>query len=196
MHGVLVQLPLPEFIEDGEIVNAIAPQKDVDGLHEANLAKLHLNSSAAHMLPCTPLGCYELIRSTGVPIAGSRSVVIGRSRLVGRPMAAMLTNLDSTVTLCHTLTPDLPEVVRQADILVVAAGERGLVRGDWLKPGVCVIDVGITPFSDEQGRPRVAGDVRFAEAWGLASHITPVPGGVGPMTVAMLLANTHAAWLN
>ncbi len=195
VNGILVQLPLPPHISEEAVIETISPAKDADGLHSRNLARLFLNSSQPYLVPCTPLGCLELIRSTGMEIAGKQAVVVGRSRLVGKPMAALLTNHDATVSVCHSKTQQLEEVVRRADILVVATGCRGLIRGHWIKEASCVIDVGISQHC-EGDRKRVSGDVCFEEAVERAGSITPVPGGVGPMTVAMLLQNTHSTWVN
>jgi len=195
-HGILVQLPLPRGLAAEPVLRALDPQKDVDGLGPANVAALWRGE--AGLRPCTPAGCIEMLDRSGVEIEGSRAVVIGRSQLVGKPLAALLLERNATVTMCHSRTRDLPGVCREADILVAAVGHEGMVRGDWIRPGAVVLDVGINRGDDG----RLRGDVAFAEARDVASKITPVPGGVGPMTIAMLLQNTaraaarsaHVAW--
>ncbi|QXM23546.1 bifunctional methylenetetrahydrofolate dehydrogenase/methenyltetrahydrofolate cyclohydrolase FolD [Elioraea tepida] len=187
VDGILVQLPLPRHIRTEAVLDAIDPAKDVDGFHPLNAGLLAIGRPA--LVPCTPKGVMTLLAEAGVPVAGARAVVIGRSNIVGRPMAALLTLADATVTLAHSRTRDLAAECRRAEILVVAAGRPGLVRGDWVAPGACVIDVGINRLADG----RLAGDVAYAEALPHAGWITPVPGGVGPMTIATLLANTLAA---
>jgi methylenetetrahydrofolate dehydrogenase (NADP+)/methenyltetrahydrofolate cyclohydrolase len=187
VHGILVQLPLPRGLDAGLVVRAIDPRKDVDGLTPANVAALW--QGEAGLFPCTPLGCMELLRRSGAPVAGARAVVIGRSQLVGKPLAALLLAAHATVTLAHSRTRDLDAVCREADVLVAAVGRPELVRGSWIKPGAVVIDVGINRLADG----RLVGDVATAEAAERAAAITPVPGGVGPMTIAMLLANTAEA---
>ena len=197
IHGILVQLPLPAHLDPNVVIAAIDPDKDVDGLTVINAGRLA--SGLPALTPCTPLGCLILLRETLGDLAGSNAVVIGRSVLVGRPVAQLLLAANCTVTIAHSRTRDLPAVCRQADILVAAIGRPEMVRGDWIKPGATVIDVGINrvPFRDPvkaaQGRTRVVGDVAFKEALQVASWITPVPGGVGPMTVACLLQNTVTA---
>ncbi len=187
VHGILVQLPLPAPLSAQRVIEAIAPQKDVDGLHPLNQGKLV--AGLPGLRPCTPLGVMHLIGQTGVPLAGAQAVVVGRSSLVGKPVALLLLERHATVTLCHSRTRSLQEEVARAEILVVAAGRPGLVRGEWIRPGSVVIDVGINRTNDG----KLVGDVDFAAASQRAGYITPVPGGVGPMTVAMLLANTLAA---
>ena len=187
VHGILVQLPLPRGLDDAEVVRALDPAKDVDGLNPANVAALW--TGAEGLVPCTPAGCIELLDRYETPIEGSRAVVIGRSQLVGKPLAALLLARNATVTLCHSRTKDLPAVAREADILVAAVGRTEMVRGDWVRPGATVIDVGINRGDDGKLR----GDVAFEEAARVAGKITPVPGGVGPMTIAMLLQNTARA---
>jgi len=186
-HGILLQLPLPPGLDADPILRALDPTKDVDGLGPANVAALWRGEEG--MVPCTPAGCIELLDRSGVAIEGARAVVIGRSQLVGKPLAALLLARNATVTLCHSRTRDLPGLCREADILVAAVGRTDLVRGDWVKPGAAVLDVGINRGADGKLR----GDVAFAEAREVAGKITPVPGGVGPMTIAMLLANTARA---
>jgi methylenetetrahydrofolate dehydrogenase (NADP+)/methenyltetrahydrofolate cyclohydrolase len=188
IDGILVQLPLPKHLSAETVVGAIDPGKDVDGLHPLNQGALF--GGRQGLRPCTPLACMDLLATTGVVPRGKRAVVVGRSVLVGRPVAMLLLESDATVVICHSRTPDLPVHVASADILVVAVGVPGLVRGDWIKPGSVVIDVGINRVDG-----RLVGDVEFAGAAERAGHITPVPGGVGPMTVAMLLRNTYAAYL-
>ena len=186
VHGILVQLPLPAHIDETEIINAIAVKKDVDGFTVANTGRLATGQRA--MVPCTPLGCLMLLRDLLGDLSGLNAVVIGRSNIVGKPMAALLLADSATVTIAHSRTKDLPEVVRRADIVVAAVGRPEMVKGDWLKPGATVIDVGIN--RTEKG---LVGDVDYASAEGVAGAITPVPGGVGPMTIACLLANTLTA---
>ncbi len=191
MHGIIVQLPFDSEhqIDADKVVNALSPAKDVDGLHHVNAGKLAHGQTADAFIPCTPKGCLELIKSTNVPIAGKNAVVLGRSKLVGSPMANLLRINDATVTICHSKTQHLSEICRQADILVVAIGKPRFVQGDWIKPGAVVIDCGINSIV-EDGKNRICGDVDFAAASQVAGFITPVPGGVGPMTVTTLLLNT------
>jgi methylenetetrahydrofolate dehydrogenase (NADP+) / methenyltetrahydrofolate cyclohydrolase len=187
VHGILVQVPLPPHIDSDAIIQAVDPRKDVDGFHPENLGLLL--SGSPRLVACTPLGIMQLLATYEVPLAGARAVVIGRSRTVGRPLAALLTNAHATVTICHSRTRNLAAIAREADILVAAVGKPELVRGDWIRPGAVVIDVGI--HRDEQRG--LLGDVCFAEAAKVAGAITPVPGGVGPMTIATLLQNTVLA---
>jgi len=191
IHGILVQLPLPKGIDPTVVTNAIDPKKDVDGLGEVNAGRLSLG--LAGLIPCTPLGCLLLLRDAVGDLRGQHAVIIGASNLVGKPMAQLLLNDGCTVTIAHIDTRDTPALARQADILVVATGHRELVRGDWIKPGATVIDVGITRVPTENGKTRLVGDVVFEEALRVAGKITPVPGGVGPMTIACLLRNTLTA---
>ena len=184
IHGILVQMPLPPQIDAQRVIEAIDPRKDVDGF--STLSAGELVSGLPGMRPCTPWGCMKLIESTGVSLRGRHAVVIGRSNTVGKPMALMLLQAHATVTVCHSATPDLAHHTRQADVLVVAVGRRGTVTGDMIKPGAIVIDVGIN--RDPEGK--LCGDVDFASAQAVAGWITPVPGGVGPMTITMLLSNT------
>ncbi len=193
VDGILVQLPLPAHLDDKPVIRAIDPGKDVDGLTAANIARLANQEEG--LFPCTPLGCMMLLQDQLGDLSGLDAVVIGRSQLVGRPMAQLLINANATVTIAHSRTKDLPEVVRRADIVVAAVGRPEMVRGDWIKPGATVIDVGINrlpPASGEE-KGRLVGDVDFAEAREVAGAITPVPGGVGPMTIAVLLRNTLVA---
>ncbi|HKR89423.1 MAG TPA: bifunctional methylenetetrahydrofolate dehydrogenase/methenyltetrahydrofolate cyclohydrolase FolD [Phenylobacterium sp.] len=197
IHGILVQLPLPEGLDERCVLAAIDPDKDVDGLHVVNAGRLA--SGLPALTPCTPLGCMIMLRETLGDLSGKRAVVIGRSVLVGKPVAQLLLAADCTVTIAHSRTRDLPDVVREADIVVAAVGRPEMVRGDWIKPGATVIDVGINrvPFRDPvkaaQGKTKVVGDVHFRSAAQVAGAITPVPGGVGLMTVACLLKNTVTA---
>jgi methylenetetrahydrofolate dehydrogenase (NADP+)/methenyltetrahydrofolate cyclohydrolase len=187
VDGILVQLPLPSHLDANAIVEHIRPDKDVDGFHPYNIGRLAVRMPL--LRPCTPYGVMRLLERTGVELRGQHAVVVGASNIVGRPMALELLHAGCTVTVCHSATRDLPGHIARADILVVAVGRPGLVRGEWVKPGAIVIDVGINRLPDG----RLAGDVEFAPAAARASWITPVPGGVGPMTVAMLLANTLQA---
>lgn len=186
-NGILVQLPLPKQIDANTVLKSIDPLKDVDGLHIENIGRLV--SGLPGLAPCTPLGCLALIKSVEKNLAGLHAVVVGRSNLVGRPMTQLLLRENCTVTMCHSRTPQLSHVTRQADILVVAAGKAGLVRADGVKPGAIVIDVGINRTKDGG----IVGDVDFKDVLKVAGHVTPVPGGVGPMTIACLLGNTVAA---
>jgi methylenetetrahydrofolate dehydrogenase (NADP+)/methenyltetrahydrofolate cyclohydrolase len=191
VDGILVQLPLPSGIDARRVIEAIDPRKDVDGLHPVNAGRLMAGSPA--LAPCTPLGCLTLIRSERQDIAGLEAVVVGRSILVGKPVALLLLAESATVTVAHSKTRDLAATCRRADILVAAVGRPGMIRGDWIKPGAIVIDVGINRVPAPQageGRTRLVGDVAYEEAAKVAGAITPVPGGVGPMTIASLLANT------
>jgi methylenetetrahydrofolate dehydrogenase (NADP+)/methenyltetrahydrofolate cyclohydrolase len=187
IHGILVQLPLPDHIDEKAVIDAIAIAKDVDGFHPVNVGKLAIGDDA--LLPCTPAGVIELMKRSGIEIAGKRAVVIGRSNIVGKPAALLLLRENATVTVCHSKTPDLPAVVRQADIVVAAVGVPRLVKADWIKPGAAVIDVGVNRLPDG----KLCGDVDFDAAQEAAGWITPVPGGVGPMTITMLMANTLKA---
>lgn len=184
IDGILVQLPLPKHLEERSVIDAIAPSKDVDGLHPVSAGLL--TSGRKGLRPCTPSGCMELLRRVGCDPSGKRAVVIGRSILVGKPVALMLLEQNATVTVAHSRTADLPAVVREADIVIAAVGRPDMVKGSWLKPGCVVIDVGINRKADG----KLTGDVDFREALEVAAHVTPVPGGVGPMTIAMLLSNT------
>jgi methylenetetrahydrofolate dehydrogenase (NADP+)/methenyltetrahydrofolate cyclohydrolase len=190
VHGILVQLPLPKPIDPDQVTERIDPAKDVDGLHPYNIGRLVLKRPL--LRPCTPYGCMTLLRDTGEDLVGKHAVVIGQSNIVGRPMALELLMARCTVTVCHSATRDLPGIARQADILVAAVGKARFVQGDWIKPGAIVIDVGVNRDADG----KLCGDVDFAAAKERAGWITPVPGGVGPMTIATLLANAlHAAEL-
>jgi methylenetetrahydrofolate dehydrogenase (NADP+)/methenyltetrahydrofolate cyclohydrolase len=191
VHSILVQLPLPKHIDSARVLEAIAPAKDVDGFHEVNLGALMAGRPG--VVPCTPAGVMRLIEHAGVPLAGRQAVVIGRSNIVGKPLAALLLGANCTVTVAHSRTRDLAAECRRADILVAAVGKAQMVRGAWIRPGATVIDVGIVRVPAEDGKTRLVGDVAFAEAVEIAGAITPVPGGVGPMTVACLLRNTVIA---
>ena len=190
VDGILVQLPLPKHIDEAAVIAAIDPDKDVDGFHVVNAGRLAVG--AAGFVPCTPLGCAMLLEDVHGDLSGLDAVVIGRSNIVGKPMAQLLVDRNCTVTIAHSQTRDLKSVVARADIVVAAVGRPEMIRGDWLKPGATVIDVGINRVEDAQGR-RLVGDVAFAEAAAVAGAITPVPGGVGPMTIAVLLRNTLVA---
>lgn len=192
VDGILVQLPLPDHIDDKAVIAAIDPAKDVDGFHIHNAGKLAVGEDA--MVPCTPLGCLMLLKDRLGDLSGKSAVVIGRSNIVGKPMAQLLLAESCTVTIAHSRTADLASVVRGADIVVAAVGRAEMVKGDWIKPGAAVIDVGINRVAgEEEGKTRLVGDVDFNEALGVAAAITPVPGGVGPMTIACLLRNTLVA---
>ncbi len=193
VNGILVQLPLPGHLDEALVINAIDPAKDVDGFHVSNVGLLATGQKA--MVPCTPLGCLMLLRAQHGDLAGLNAVVVGRSNIVGKPMARLLLRESCTVTVAHSRTKDIEAVVRGADIVVAAVGRAQMVTGDWIKPGATVIDVGINrlPPEEEGGKGRLVGDVDFASAVEVAGAITPVPGGVGPMTIACLLANTLTA---
>lgn len=195
VHGILVQLPLPKHMDDLAVIDAIDPAKDVDGFHAINAGRLMTGGkgAAAPMVPCTPLGCLLLLRDHLGDMSGLTAVVVGRSNIVGKPMGQLLLQESCTVTIAHSRTKDLPAVCREADILVAAVGRPEMVRGDWIKPGATVIDVGINRIEAEGGKTRLVGDVATAEAREVAGAITPVPGGIGPMTIACLLANTVTA---
>jgi methylenetetrahydrofolate dehydrogenase (NADP+)/methenyltetrahydrofolate cyclohydrolase len=187
VHGVLVQLPLPAPLSAPRILEALDPAKDVDGLLTQNVGLLWLGRP--HLVPCTPLGVMRLLKEAGTPLAGAKAVVVGRSNLVGRPIAGLLLAADATVTICHSRTRDLPQQVAAADIVIAALGRPESIRGEWIRPGATVIDVGINRLADG----KIVGDVEFAVARHRAGAITPVPGGVGPLTIAMLLSNTAQA---
>jgi methylenetetrahydrofolate dehydrogenase (NADP+)/methenyltetrahydrofolate cyclohydrolase len=191
VHGILVQLPLPAQIDPHKIIGAIDPGKDVDGFHPVNAGRLCAGLPA--LAPCTPIGCVLLAKTVLPSLAGLEAVVIGRSNIVGKPLAQLLLAENATVTVAHSKTHDLPAVCRRADLLFAAVGRPEMVRRDWVKPGAVVIDVGINRVAGADGKPRIVGDVAFAEVVQVAGAITPVPGGVGPMTIACLLANTMRA---
>jgi methylenetetrahydrofolate dehydrogenase (NADP+) / methenyltetrahydrofolate cyclohydrolase len=184
VHGILVQLPLPKHLSSRAVIEAIDPSKDVDGFHYDNVAALVVGDPAFY--PCTPWGVMKMLEHESISVEGRHAVVVGRSNIVGKPMALLLLHANATVTVCHSRTPDLGAITRQGDILVAAVGKAGMIRGDMVKPGAVVIDVGV----NRQPDGKLAGDVDFDAASRIASHITPVPGGVGPMTIAMLLGNT------
>jgi methylenetetrahydrofolate dehydrogenase (NADP+)/methenyltetrahydrofolate cyclohydrolase len=193
VDGILVQLPLPKHIDEQKVIGAISPDKDVDGFHVTNAGRLAVGQPG--FVPCTPLGCLMLLKDRLGSLSGLEAVVIGRSNIVGKPMAQLLLGESCTVTIAHSRTRDLPEVVRRADIVVAAVGRPEMVKGDWIKPGATVIDVGINrlPPAEEGGKGRLVGDVDYASAAEVAGAITPVPGGVGPMTIAVLLRNALVA---
>ena len=191
VNGILVQLPLPKQIDPQAVIEAIAVAKDVDGFHPLNAGLLAVGGTA--MVPCTPLGCLILLKDRLGDLSGQKAVVLGRSNIVGKPMAALLLREHCTVTIAHSRTRDLADECRQADVLVAAVGKAQMVKGDWIKPGATVIDVGINRFPTPDGKGRLVGDVDFASAVEVAGAITPVPGGVGPMTIACLLLNTLTA---
>jgi methylenetetrahydrofolate dehydrogenase (NADP+)/methenyltetrahydrofolate cyclohydrolase len=191
VHGILVQLPLPPHIDPHVVLAAIDPGKDVDGFHPLNAGRLA--TGLPSLVPCTPLGCVILAKTVLPSLAGVPAVIVGRSNIVGKPLVHLLLAENATVTIAHSKTRDLPAVCRGADLLCAAVGRPGLVRGDWIKPGATVIDVGINRVPAEGGKHRIVGDVAYAEATAVAGAITPVPGGVGPMTIACLMANTLRA---
>ncbi len=205
VNGILVQLPLPDHLDEERVLQLISIEKDVDGFSPINIGRLAQKGREPLFVPCTPYGCIYLLKEAGVEISGANAVVLGRSNIVGMPAALLLIGENATVTVCHSRTKNLPDVVRQADIIIAAIGRAEMVRGDWVKPGAAIIDVGINgiPLFNEDGSPlisektgkhrqKLVGDVNFEEAKEVAGFITPVPGGVGPMTIAMLMANTLA----
>jgi methylenetetrahydrofolate dehydrogenase (NADP+)/methenyltetrahydrofolate cyclohydrolase len=192
VDGVLVQLPLPSHLDPQVVLDRIDADKDVDGFHPRNAGLLALGRPGA-LVPCTPAGCMRLLQLAGVDLNGAHAVVVGMSIIVGRPMAQLLLAANATVTMAHSRTKNLPLICREADVLVSAVGKPGLIRGDWIKPRATVIDVGTTRVTQPDGKTRLAGDVAFEEALEVAGAVTPVPGGVGPLTIAMLLANTLEA---
>jgi len=191
VHGILVQLPLPAHIDAQKVINAIEPGKDVDGFHPLNVGRLAIGLPV--MVPCTPMGCIILARTAHRSFTGLDAVVIGRSNVVGRPLVHMLIAESATVTIAHSKTRDLPALCRDKDLMFAAIGQPELVKGDWIKPGATVIDIGINRIVGADGKPRIVGDVAFEEVRAVAGAITPVPGGVGPMTIACLLVNTLRA---
>ncbi len=197
IHGILVQLPLPDHLDETRVTQAISPAKDVDGFHYINIGKLTAGATADAFVPCTPAGCMLMVEEhLGADLSGKTAVVIGRSNIVGKPMAALLLAANATVTVCHSRTPDLPAVAQGADILVAAVGRPNMVKQEWVKPGAVVIDVGINRIEIDDGgekRSKLTGDVDFDGASEVAAAITPVPGGVGPMTITMLMSNTLRA---
>ena len=194
IHGILVQLPLPDHLDEQAITQAVAPSKDVDGFHFINIGKLTAGHTADAFIPCTPAGCMLMIEDElGSDLSGKSAVVIGRSNIVGKPMAALLLQVNATVTITHSRTKDLPQVVAGADIIIAAVGRPNMVKADWVKPGAVIIDVGINRVEkviDGETKMGLTGDVDFDDVAGVAGAVTPVPGGVGPMTITMLMANT------
>lgn len=195
VNGILVQLPLPSHLNEERVLQLVSIEKDVDGFSPMNIGRLAQKGREPLFVPCTPYGCIYLLEKTGVQIEGANAVVLGRSNIVGMPAALLLIGKNATVTVCHSRTRDLPSVIRNADILIAAIGKQEFVRGDWIKPGAAVIDVGINskPDATKKSGYRLVGDVNFEEAKEVAGFITPVPGGVGPMTIAMLMKNTLRA---
>ena len=192
VHGILVQLPLPDGIDEEKVLASISLEKDVDGFHPVNIGRLAMKGRKPLFVPCTPAGCLVLLEEAGAQFKGANAVVLGRSNIVGLPAAMLLLHRDTTLTVCHSRTKDLPAVCREADILIAAVGRAEMVKADWVKPGAYVIDVGINqkPDASRKSGYRLVGDVAFDEVKEVAGAITPVPGGVGPMTIAMLLRNT------
>ncbi|TQD95025.1 hypothetical protein C1H46_019370 [Malus baccata] len=192
VHGILVQLPLPNHINEEKVLSEISIEKDVDGFHPLNIGKLAMKGREPLFLPCTPKGCLELLSRSGISIRGKKAVVVGRSNIVGLPVSLLLLKADATVTVVHSRTPDPESFIREADIVIAAAGQAMMIKGRWIKPGAAVIDVGTNAIDDPSRKSgyRLVGDVDFQEACKVAGWVTPVPGGVGPMTVAMLLKNT------
>ncbi|XP_062002430.1 bifunctional protein FolD 2-like isoform X1 [Rosa rugosa] len=192
VHGILVQLPLPRHINEEKVLSEISIEKDVDGFHPLNIGKLAMKGREPLFLPCTPKGCLELLSRSGISITGKKAVVVGRSNIVGLPVSLLLLKANATVTVVHSNTPDPESIIREADIVIAAAGQAMMIKGSWIKPGAAIIDVGTNAVDDSSRKSgyRLVGDVDFQEACKVAGWITPVPGGVGPMTVAMLLKNT------
>lgn len=188
VHGILVQLPLPKHIDEEKVINSVAADKDVDGFHLTNVGKLA--TGAEGIMPCTPLGSMMMLKHHLGDLSGKKAIVVGRSNIVGKPMAALLLKESCTVTIAHSRTQDLPGECRRADIVIAAVGQPEMIKGDWIKPGATVIDVGINRVEKEDGSTKLVGDVEFSSASKIAGAITPVPGGVGPMTIACLLHNT------
>ncbi len=195
VHGILVQLPLPSGLDEESALNSVALEKDVDGFHPVNIGRLAQKGREPLFIPCTPAGVIHLLKTTLPTLEGKNAVVLGRSNIVGMPVALLLVRENATVTICHSRTQNLPSVTRRANILIAAIGREEMVRGDWIKPGAVVIDVGVNRVEDDTKDRgyRLVGDVAFDEALGVAEAVTPVPGGVGPMTIAMLLRNTLIA---
>ena len=192
VHGILVQLPLPSGLDEESVLKAISIEKDVDGFHPINIGRLAQKGREPLFVPCTPAGCMILLKKAGAKLSGANAVVVGRSNIVGMPAALLLVKEDATVTICHSRTQDLPGVCREADILIAAIGRAQMIKGDWIKPGAYVIDVGTNRVEDPSTKSgyRLVGDVAYEEALEVAGAITPVPGGVGPMTITLLLQNT------
>jgi 5,10-methylene-tetrahydrofolate dehydrogenase/methenyl tetrahydrofolate cyclohydrolase len=195
IHGILVQLPLPKHIDEETVLDAVPLSKDVDGFHPLNIGALAMKGREGDFIPCTPHGCIELLKRSGTELSGASAVVLGRSNIVGMPVALLLVEQNATVTICHSRTKNTPELLRQADIIIAAIGRAHFVKGDWVKPGATIIDVGTNVIDDatRKSGKRLVGDVDFAAVVEVAGAITPVPGGVGPMTIAMLLQNTLRA---
>ncbi|CAI2375791.1 unnamed protein product [Moneuplotes crassus] len=196
IHGILVQLPLPDHIDEDKVLSIISKEKDVDGLHPANVADLVMRGKSPRFVACTPFGCLHLIKTVCPDLSGLRAAVIGRSNIVGLPMFSLLQDANATVTLCHSRTKDIESILKECDIVVAAIGKPQFVKGEWLKPGCIVIDVGIHSIEDKTKKSgtRLVGDVDTASAKTVAKYITPVPGGVGPMTIAMLMNNIVKSW--
>ena len=194
IHGILVQLPLPKHLDEEQVLGAISLEKDVDGFHPLNIGRLAMKGRDPLFVPCTPAGCIQLLDRSGVEIEGAEAVILGRSNIVGLPVAMLLLHRNATVTICHSRTKDLAATCRRADILIAAVGRPNMVKSDWVKPGAAVIDVGINRVEDPAAKRgyRLVGDVDFDDVKEVAGHITPVPGGVGPMTIAMLMLGTLA----
>ena len=194
IHGILVQLPLPKHLDEEQVLGAISLEKDVDGFHPLNIGRLAMKGRDPVFVPCTPAGCIQLLDRSGVEIEGAEAVILGRSNIVGLPVAMLLLHRNATVTICHSRTKDLAATCRRADILIAAVGRPNMVKSDWVKPGAAVIDVGINRVEDPAAKRgyRLVGDVDFDDVKEVAGHITPVPGGVGPMTIAMLMLGTLA----
>lgn len=192
VHGILVQLPLPAGMDEEAVLRKISIEKDVDGFHPLNIGRLAMKGREPLFVPCTPAGCITLLKKAGAELEGAEAVIVGRSNIVGMPAALLLVKENATITICHSRTKNLPEVCRKADVLIAAIGRAEMIRGDWIKPGAYVIDVGVNRVDDESRKSgyRLVGDVAFDEAVEVAEAITPVPGGVGPMTIAGLLNNT------
>jgi len=194
IHGILVQLPLPKHLDEEKILGIVSLEKDVDGFHPVNIGRLSMKGRKPLFVPCTPAGCIELLVRSGVEIEGKEAVILGRSNIVGLPVSMLLLHRNATITICHSRTKDLPTTCRRADILIAAVGRPEMVKADWVKPGAAVIDVGINRVDDPTAKRgyRLVGDVDFDEVNEVAGYLTPVPGGVGPMTIAMLMWNTLA----
>jgi methylenetetrahydrofolate dehydrogenase (NADP+)/methenyltetrahydrofolate cyclohydrolase len=192
VHGILVQLPLPKHLDEEKVLAAVGLDKDVDGFHPVNIGRLAMKGRRPMFVPCTPSGCIELLDRYNIPIEGKEAVVLGRSNIVGLPVSMLLLHRNATITICHSRSQDLPGICSRADILIAAVGRPQMVKADWIKPGAAVIDVGINRVDDPTAKKgyRIVGDVDFEAAQEVAGYITPVPGGVGPMTIAMLLRNT------
>jgi 5,10-methylene-tetrahydrofolate dehydrogenase/methenyl tetrahydrofolate cyclohydrolase len=195
VHGILVQLPLPDGIDEEAVLLKVDVEKDVDGFHPMNLGRLAQKGRDPYFTPCTPAGIIELLKRAGAELSGAKTAILGRSNIVGMPVSLLLVKENATITICHSRTKDIPDITREADVLIAAIGRPEMVRGDWIKPGAYVIDVGVNRVDDDSKKKgyRLVGDVAFEEALEVAQAITPVPGGVGPMTITMLLRNTLTA---